>query len=115
MVQNDLIEQSHQQSKSNKNPNNWSNTSGSNNPSNKTSNTPKPYSNLLGPDGKLKPEEKERRKKEGLCLVCGGKHDTDKCPKRKVAQGRAAQTDNSGPKTAATPSVAVPAPKESGK
>ena len=39
----------------------------------KTSGTPNPISNLLGKDGKLKPEEKEHRWKEGLCMFCGGK------------------------------------------
>ena len=41
-------------------------------------------SKVLGPDRKLLPEEKERRKKNDLCLVCGGKgHFSDKCPHRK--------------------------------
>jgi hypothetical protein len=46
----------------------------------------------LGPDGKLLPEEKERRKKNNLCLICASKeHFVDKCPQRKEpTQARAA-------------------------
>ena len=41
--------------------------------------------NVLGPDGKLLPEEKERRKKNNLCLICASKdHYSDKCPSRKA-------------------------------
>ena len=51
---------------------------------------------VLGPDGKLLPEEKERRKKNDLCLVCGAKgHFSDKCPLRKdSAQARFAGLDS---------------------
>ena len=58
-----------------------------------TSKTKKPnLSNVLGPDGKLLPEEKERRKKQNLCLICASKdHFSDKCPARKTpAKARAA-------------------------
>ncbi len=38
-------------------------------------------SKVLGPDGKLLPEEKECHKKNDLCMVCGNKgHYSDKCP-----------------------------------
>jgi Ty3 transposon capsid-like protein len=49
-------------------------------------------SKVLGPDGKLLPEEKERRKKNNLCMICASKdHFSDKCPSRKnQAQARAA-------------------------
>jgi len=49
-------------------------------------------SKVLGPDGKLLPEEKERRKKNNLCLICASKeHFVDKCPQRKEpTQARAA-------------------------
>lgn len=52
-------------------------------------------SNVLGPDGKLLPEEKERRKKNDLCLVCGSEgHFSDKCPHRKApAKARAADLE----------------------
>ena len=52
-------------------------------------------SKVLGPDGKLLPEEKERRKKNDLCMVCGGKgHFSDKCPHRKESvQARAANLE----------------------
>src|SRR5260221_235658 len=46
--------------------------------------TPKPYDNVLGLDGKLKPEELERRCKGRLCLVCGsGNHHASECPTSK--------------------------------
>jgi hypothetical protein len=40
----------------------------------------KDFSNILGPDGKLLPEEKARRKKLGSCVYCAQKHSTDQCP-----------------------------------
>src|SRR5258708_15236072 len=48
--------------------------------------TPKPYDNMLGLDGKLKPEELECRHKGRLCLVCGsGNHHASECPTSKLA------------------------------
>ena len=68
-----------------------------------SSKTKKPdLSNVLGADGKLLPEEKERRKKNNLCLICASKdHFSDKCPARKTpAKARAATletiTDDEG-------------------
>jgi hypothetical protein len=41
------------------------------------------YKKLLGPDGKLLPQERERRIANGLCLLCGQKgHMAEECPKR---------------------------------
>src|SRR5258708_40277819 len=52
-----------------------------------TPHTPKPYDNVLGLDGKLKPEELECRHKNRLCLVCGsGNHQANKCPTSKRGQ-----------------------------
>ena len=53
------------------------------------------FSDVLGPDGKLLPEEKERRKKHNLCLICASKdHFSDKCPSRKTpAKARAADLE----------------------
>ena len=53
------------------------------------------FSNVLGPDGKLLPEEKERRKQNNLCLVCGSEgHFSDKCPHRKApTKARAADLE----------------------
>src|SRR5258708_10221433 len=49
-----------------------------------TLHTPKPYDNMLGLDGKLKPEELECRHKNRLCLVCGsGNHCASECPTSK--------------------------------
>src|SRR5260221_6225162 len=46
--------------------------------------TLKPYNNMLGLDGKLKPEELECRRKGRLCLVCGsGNHCASECPTSK--------------------------------
>ena len=52
-------------------------------------------SKVLGPDGKLLPEEKERRKKNGLCIICASKdHMADHCPSRKEnVRGKAAVLD----------------------
>ena len=49
-------------------------------------------SKVLGPDGKLLPAEKERRKKNNLCLICAAKdHHAEQCPSRRErAQARAA-------------------------
>src|SRR5260370_2113479 len=52
-----------------------------------TPHTPKPYDNVLGLDGKLKPEELERRHKNRLCLACGsGNHQANECPTSKRGQ-----------------------------
>ncbi len=49
-----------------------------------TPHTPKPYDNVLGLDGKLKPEELEHRHKNKLCLVCSsGNHWANECPTSK--------------------------------
>ena len=41
-------------------------------------------SKILSPDGKLLPEERERRRKNNLCIICGLKeHFADKCPSSK--------------------------------
>jgi hypothetical protein len=42
----------------------------------------KDLSNILGPDGKLLPEERARRERLGLCFYCAEKHATDQCPKK---------------------------------
>src|SRR5258708_34389338 len=49
--------------------------------------TLKPYDNILGLDGKLKPEELECRHKNKLCIVCSsGNHWQSKCPATKKGQ-----------------------------
>src|SRR5258706_901123 len=52
-------------------------------------------SKILGPDGKLLPEEKERRRKNDLCMICGSKnHFAKKCPSNKDrTQGCAAHLE----------------------
>ena len=65
------------------------------------------YKKLLGPDGKLLPEERERRISNGLCLLCGQKgHLADECPKRR-------KQDNSS-STVARATITV-TPQESSK
>jgi hypothetical protein len=67
-----------------------------------TSNTSTPatpnkntIANLLGPDGKLKPEERQRRMDNNLCLRCGKTgHMVNECPtsSKPKPKGRAATT-----------------------
>src|SRR5260221_13741166 len=46
--------------------------------------TLKPYDNILGLDGKLKPEELECWHKNKLCIVCStGNHQASECPATK--------------------------------
>ncbi len=46
--------------------------------------TPKPYNNILGLDGKLKPEELEHQHKNKLCIVCSSSnHQASECPATK--------------------------------
>src|SRR5258708_20814059 len=64
-------------------------------PSRTTPHTPNPYDNVLGLDGKLKPEELEHRHKNRLCLVCGsGNHRANECPTSK--RGRATELQVAG-------------------
>ena len=61
---------------------------------------PKPYADKLGKDGRLTQEEKDRCKKNNLCMFCGGKHKTDDCNKRKAAasaKGHAAEVEELAP------------------
>ena len=70
-------------------PQSNSNSGGSNN----SSNNKKPYADKLGKDGKLNQAERDRRRKNNLCMFCGGNHKLEDCNKRKKAQdarGRAA-------------------------
>jgi hypothetical protein len=63
--------------------------------------------NLLGPDGKLKPEERQRRLDNKLCLRCGKPgHTANDCPTKSKPKGRAAT---------ATPTPAPAAASGSGK
>ena len=76
--------------------NNGFNTSQGISSASSVSRAPRPYDKYLGPDGKLKPEELERRKKAGLCTFCGGKHTWENCDQRKQnnsgSRARAATT-----------------------
>jgi hypothetical protein len=64
-------------------------------PTPSTSSDKKAIANLLGPDGKLKPEERQRRIDNNLCLRCGQKgHTVNDCPipGKPKPKGRAATT-----------------------
>jgi len=83
--------------KDQKKPQSAANTS---NPGNKAN-----ISDMLGPDGKLKPEERQRRLDNNLCLRCAkAGHKVNECPVTSKAKpkGRAATVST-------TPSAAVPA------
>jgi hypothetical protein len=88
----------------NKKPNNNHNPNKTNNPdadtqlkdSDKSDSAPIPISNQLGKDGKLTPQERQRRFDNNLCLFCGGiGHTVNSCPKStssaSKAKARAAQ------------------------
>lgn len=65
----------------------------------KSSSQPNPLDGLLTADGKLKPEERDRRFRENLCIICGRKdHRAEACPRRKdknrpPAKARASTVD----------------------
>jgi hypothetical protein len=63
------------------------------------------FSDILGPDGKLKPEERKHRMDNNLCLRCGGMgHTVSNCSQTKAKpKGRAANVSASA--------AAVPAPR----
>lgn len=97
----------------NKNNSNWKGNSASGQSSGQSSNQsgskspPKPHAKHLGSDGKVKPEELERRRKFNLCRFCGGKHNLDDCELRKAnsnrPRGRAATTQEELPAIAEVP------------
>jgi hypothetical protein len=98
-------------------PNNNNNNAGSNRNRNRNpgSGTPsgdsadKPWSKYLGKDGKLKPEVKAQRLKDGCCLFCGKKgHFGTDCPLKKEARARAATAAAAASSTPA----ATPAPSK---
>lgn len=100
------------------NNNNSGSSSSASSGNSRSSSDPKPYAKHLGKDGKLKPEVREHRIKNNLCMICGDKnHFADKCPK-KATKARAAKTTPA--KTDATPapseaSSAPPAPTAQAK
>ena len=71
-------------------------SSSRNTESSSSSSKPRPaYASKLGPDGKITPAEKERRRKENLCMYCGGKgHVAADCKKRPAeASGKAGKAE----------------------
>jgi len=74
-----------------------------NTPSSSSGTKPNSIADMLGPDGKLKPEERQRRLDNNLCLHCAKfGHTVPNCPIQSKAKpkGRAATV-------AATPNVAA--------
>ena len=89
-----------QQSKNKEQKKPASNANASSSSSGNKANT---IADLLGPDGKLKPEERQRRMDQNLCLRCGKPgHTVNNCtvPSKAKPKGRAATV---------TPSTATPA------
>jgi len=60
---------------------------------------PRPHDRVLGPDGKLKPEEANRRRENNLCLMCGkADHKITACPSATRVRASMLQVDeSSGP------------------
>ncbi|KAJ7040566.1 hypothetical protein C8F04DRAFT_1253885 [Mycena alexandri] len=72
---------------------------------NKQAGPSKPYADKLGADGKIKEAERERRRKNNLCMYCGGQgHSAEDCKKRpEKASGRSAQAGTPPQGDASTP------------
>jgi len=63
----------------------------------------KDLSKVLGPDGKLLPEEKARRERLGLCSYCGEDHDLDRCPIKPAGPTSKEDPSSSRPTTPSKP------------
>jgi hypothetical protein len=64
-------------------------------------------SDLLGPDGKLKPEERQRRMDNSLCLRCGkAGHIVPNCPVPSKAKPKGRAATVSAPQSSADPATA---------
>jgi len=90
------------QSKGSNNGNNNNNNS-NNNKNDKSKSTPNPLADKLGKDGKLTPQERQRRFDNNLCMFCGSTgHTANACPKSSSsaskAKGRAATTTDASKK-----------------
>ena len=72
---------------------------------------PSGIASVLGSDGHLLPAERERRLKEGLCLICGSKdHRARDCPDNKnnpKAQGRATTTEDNSDESTSSDSTST--------
>ena len=69
-----------------------------NNNNNQNRSTTPSISNLLGKDGKLKPEERQRRITNNLCLRCGAAgHKVDACTRGSTPRARATTTEAPAP------------------
>ncbi len=72
----------------------------SNSNSSGSASNPNAYADKLGKDGCLTQEEKDRHRKNNLCMFCGGKHKTEdwnKCKAAAPAKGRAAEVEEPVP------------------
>ena len=79
------------------------NSNDKNNKNDKSKSAPNPLSDKLGKDGKLTPQERQRRFDNNLCMFCGGTgHTANSCTKSSSsaskAKGRAAQTTDTSKK-----------------
>jgi Ty3 transposon capsid-like protein len=77
-----------------------SNNSNNNNKNDKSKSSTNPLTDKLGKDGKLTPQERQRRFDNNLCMFCGGTgHTANNCSKStssaSKAKARAATTDSS--------------------
>ncbi|KAF5353008.1 hypothetical protein D9757_014929 [Collybiopsis confluens] len=79
------------------------------NPSPKSppANSPKPWLDKLGKDGRLSEAEKKHRKDKGLCSYCGGNHKLEDCDRRKKNLERKGR---GGTISEASPSAPAPGP-----
>ena len=90
--------QSNNQSSNNSNDNQWSSEGTNNNNNQKSLNTTTlpDLSSKLGKDGKLLPEECQRRIDQGLCLLCASKgHMIKDCPRSSSSNTKARSTKSS--------------------
>lgn len=87
------------------NPGNRPGAGGKGGQANKQAGPSKPYADKLGADGKIKEAERERRRKNNLCMYCGGQgHSAEDCKKRpEKASGRSAQAGTPPQGDASTP------------
>ena len=90
--------------KNNNNSSSGSNQNKGNSPEPKKTSTPD-YASKLGKDGKLTPQERQRRIDKNLCLCCGASgHRASDCPKgQAAAKARASKTTPATQESTSTP------------
>ena len=110
---------SNQSSSNNNNSNNQKSRKGTNNNGNSRSSNSAKAPNLsskLGKDGKLLPEERQRRVDQGLCLLCTSKgHMVKDCPKSSTKTASSSNTKARSTKTSTDTKVEESTTSESKK